>query len=134
MHWESDDKGIGTKCQVYKGTRRSLPLKSKGIGLPVWFFGGSISIICKITGVDGRKDLPQPGRKALPMLPDSDIWNLVRVPTMSIHNTFNQLDSRKVECSHHIWKLAIHSCKTKQKTKTKPKSPPPKNGNSQKTS
>lgn len=31
------------------------------------------------------------------ILPHHDVWNLVRVPRIYIHNTFNQVDSRKVE-------------------------------------
>jgi hypothetical protein len=31
------------------------------------------------------------------ILPDHVVWNLVRVPRIYIHNTLNQVDSRKVE-------------------------------------
>ena len=50
-----------------------------------------------MTGVDGRKGLARLVLRALyHILLDSDVGNLVRVPRISIHDSFNQVDNRKV--------------------------------------
>lgn len=66
---------------------------------------GLLASLCpepaKPLGLEVKKALHQ-------KLRDSDGLNLVRVPRISIHNTFNQVNSRKVE-SASFWPPHIES-------------------------